>query len=134
MLAPLWRGMRKQDQERFRKILGARLVALYRQAMGKLRDGTKRETFEQNEPRDEGDDAVRSLDYDTSMRMGERETALAVQIEAALQRIDDGSYGVCIECDQPIEMERLRAVPWAVRCIADQEAFEFEARDITPSL
>ncbi len=126
--------MRKQDLERFRRILGERLVALFRQAMGKVREGVAREHFDQSEPRDEGDRASRDLDHDTALRMGERETALAVQIEGALQRIEDGSFGTCVDCGREIELERLRAVPWAVRCIADQEAIEFEGRDVTPSL
>ena len=39
------------------------------------------------------------------------------QIEAALQRIDDGSYGVCVDCGDDIAMARLEAMPTAVRCI-----------------
>ena len=37
-------------------------------------------------------------------------------IEAALERIEDGTYGQCISCGDDISMERLTAVPYAVKC------------------
>jgi DnaK suppressor protein len=42
-------------------------------------------------------------------------------IENALQRIKDGTYGICSHCEQPISRQRLRAVPWAKYCIQCQE-------------
>ena len=42
------------------------------------------------------------------------------EIEAALGRIDDGTYGACQLCGKPIGAERLRALPWARLCIDDQ--------------
>jgi DnaK suppressor protein len=38
-------------------------------------------------------------------------------MDAALRRIDDGSYGICGSCSQPIAEERLEALPWTTRCI-----------------
>jgi DnaK suppressor protein len=43
------------------------------------------------------------------------------QVRDALRRIDDGSYGKCIDCDRPIEPARLEAVPWTPYCLADQQ-------------
>lgn len=42
------------------------------------------------------------------------------EIEAALQRIGEGSYGTCEVCGEPIGAERLSAIPWARLCIDDQ--------------
>jgi len=42
------------------------------------------------------------------------------RIDAALGRIDSGEYGTCEICGKPIGEERLRAIPWASRCIDDQ--------------
>jgi RNA polymerase-binding protein DksA len=42
------------------------------------------------------------------------------RIDAALQRIEDGTYGICEICGKPIGEERLRAIPWTTRCIDDQ--------------
>ncbi len=46
------------------------------------------------------------------------------QIDAALARISDGSYGICIDCGEAISFGRLRAYPAALRCAACQERFE----------
>jgi DnaK suppressor protein len=48
------------------------------------------------------------------------------QVRAALQRIEDGSYGKCVDCGRDIEPARLEAVPWALYCRADQEKHEAE--------
>lgn len=46
------------------------------------------------------------------------------EIEAALSRIDDGTYGLCASCGKPIAPERLEAVPYATLCIEDKRAQE----------
>jgi DnaK suppressor protein len=46
------------------------------------------------------------------------------EIEAALRRIDDGSYGLCSACGREISVERLEAVPYATLCIDDKRAAE----------
>ena len=49
---------------------------------------------------------------------------LIAEVEAALQRIEDGTYGTCAVCGKPIAVERLEAVPWATLCIDDKRAQE----------
>jgi DnaK suppressor protein len=51
-------------------------------------------------------------------------SALRQQIESALRRIDDGSYGDCLHCGEVISDARLQAQPWASRCIDCQSALE----------
>jgi DnaK suppressor protein len=51
----------------------------------------------------------------------ERETRSLVQIGAALKRIDDGEYGICLDCEEPIAPKRLAAVPWAEYCLHCQK-------------
>lgn len=46
------------------------------------------------------------------------------EIEAALVRLETGAYGRCVDCGEPIEPRRLRAVPWAARCLGCQSAAE----------
>ncbi|HET6675079.1 MAG TPA: TraR/DksA C4-type zinc finger protein [Nitrospiraceae bacterium] len=41
---------------------------------------------------------------------------MRLQVEAALQRLDEGTYGICEDCQQPINEERLKAMPFARRC------------------
>lgn len=50
-------------------------------------------------------------------------TALS-DIEAALARIDDGEYGRCVDCDEPIDLRRLQAHPAALRCARCQDRHE----------
>jgi len=53
-----------------------------------------------------------------------RDVAELAEVEAALARIADGSYGTCSDCGQPIRWPRLNAQPTAERCIACQEKRE----------
>jgi DnaK suppressor protein len=46
------------------------------------------------------------------------------EIESALARIDDGTYGLCTRCGRPIDPRRLEAVPYATLCIEDKRATE----------
>jgi DnaK suppressor protein len=43
---------------------------------------------------------------------------LAAEIDRALEKLDEGSYGVCDACGRPISPERLEALPWAVLCVS----------------
>jgi DnaK suppressor protein len=47
-------------------------------------------------------------------------------IRAALARIEDGSYGLCDRCEEPIPANRLDAFPWARMCVHCQSAMETE--------
>lgn len=70
---------------------------------------------------------------DQVQSMGIRDQAVTIMdamnhaisdIDAALRAIADGSYGVCVECDEPIAPKRLQTIPWASHCIRCQEALE----------
>lgn len=47
-------------------------------------------------------------------------------IDAALARLDDGTFGTCVRCGRPIAAERLEALPWAPRCIDCQRLADRE--------
>lgn len=49
------------------------------------------------------------------------------QVRAALQRIEDGTYGECVDCGRAIQPARLEAVPWTPYCREDQEKHDAEA-------
>lgn len=53
-----------------------------------------------------------------------RDLAELAQIEAALQRLDTGRFGLCADCAEPIAAQRLNVQPWASRCMACQTRFE----------
>ena len=49
---------------------------------------------------------------------------LTDQIDRALERIDEGTYGLCERCGRPIEKARIKALPYATLCIKDKQAEE----------
>jgi DnaK suppressor protein len=57
-----------------------------------------------------------------SLSDGERQ--LLLQVQDALKRFDNGTYGACVHCGETIAMPRLQAVPWARYCIDCQELQE----------
>jgi RNA polymerase-binding protein DksA len=63
-----------------------------------------------------------SATYDRELEEGLEESAQNTlrQIDVALRRTEDGTYGICEICGKPIGEERLQAIPWATRCIDDQ--------------
>ncbi len=54
----------------------------------------------------------------------ERESKILRGVRAALDRIEEGTYGVCENCEEEIDLKRLNAVPWAALCIVCQEQNE----------
>ena len=61
---------------------------------------------------------------DLEFALGEHELSALGAIEAALQRIADGSYGLCVDCGITIPAARLQAAPEALRCITCQSDTE----------
>lgn len=53
-----------------------------------------------------------------------RNASLMRDLRAALSRVADGSYGLCVDCEEPIAARRLTAVPWAARCLSCQQIAE----------
>jgi DnaK suppressor protein len=75
---------------------------------------------------DEVDQASSEYMQAFSFRLRGRERHLLNKIELALRKIDDGIYGVCEECEEPISTKRLEARPEAPLCIQCKEAQEKE--------
>lgn len=67
------------------------------------------------------DQAQAFHDQFVSLEVQHRSYRTLKDINAALDRLETGDYGVCIECGDPINPRRLLAIPWAARCIRCQE-------------
>ena len=65
---------------------------------------------------------VTEMEDERSIRAVQR--TLLQEVEQALERIKQGTYGICINCGRPIDEKRLEAVPWAARDIVCEEQFE----------
>jgi DnaK suppressor protein len=75
---------------------------------------------------DEMDDASANQDLALLFRLADKEQKLLNEIDAALARLDDGSYGFCEGTGESIEYRRLQARPWARYSVAYKEALERE--------
>jgi RNA polymerase-binding transcription factor DksA len=65
------------------------------------------------------DIATETVDREIDYTLEENSGNVLREIEAALKRIDDGTFGICANCGNPIEPERLEYLPWATLCAAD---------------
>ena len=70
---------------------------------------------------DELDLLQQSSERELAIARIHRDTETVRKIDAALQRIEEGLYGVCEDCEQDIAPARLKAIPWAALCVRCQE-------------
>ena len=77
---------------------------------------------------DPADMTRESADRDVVVQILDSESTMVRLLRSAIDRIQDGSYGLCLECEEAIARNRLQALPWAERCIRCQEAADFEYR------
>ncbi len=77
-----------------------------------------------HEVTDRKDEAAQRLLSDLGGVQEQRDRDEMAQVEAALQRLDTGSYGDCADCGEPISLQRLQVQPAAQRCAPCQAAFE----------
>ena len=102
------------DFKATRKILEAKLKqATSGQAIG--------DAIRINQVADPLDMTQEAAARDVAVQLLDRESALARRLRSAIDRIDDGSYGMCLRCDEEIAPKRLKAIPWAELCIGCQE-------------
>jgi RNA polymerase-binding transcription factor len=73
---------------------------------------------------DEIDRLQQQVSRDIAVRNLDRTSALLRNIRAALDRIEDETYGVCLRCEEPIPEKRLKAIPWASNCVDCQEMID----------
>jgi DnaK suppressor protein len=64
--------------------------------------------------------ASQVFEQQRDLALRERNELHLAAVEAALWRLDEGAYGRCVRCGEPIASERLAALPWAAHCIACQ--------------
>lgn len=111
-LAP-YRNMLEKKAEEVRRSMSAQKAA---QVVARL-----------DVPSDEGDLSQQHHEEWIFLNRNTIDMKLLREIADALQRIEQGTYGVCLECEEPISVKRLDAVPWARYCVACQEAIAARA-------
>jgi DnaK suppressor protein len=73
-------------------------------------------------PSDEGDLSQQHHEEWIFLNRNSIDMKLLREISDALRRMEQGNYGTCLECEEPISIKRLNAVPWARYCVTCQEA------------
>ncbi len=63
------------------------------------------------------EDASETFEHEKSLALLQNLRALEAQVERAITKLDQGTYGVCDDCRKPIAAERLAAIPYATLCI-----------------
>ena len=114
--------MTKSEIQKYKTVLEARLVEL----SGSVRN---REDIAIEKTPDALDEVQLAGERELAIRNLDRDSNLLRQVRVALARIADGSYGVCLHCEEDISVKRLNAVPHTSYCISCQEAadrHEFE--------
>ena len=77
----------------------------------------------------EEDQAQITHDEFVSLRLNRLDYLQLRMIEAALDRLNSGDFGICLACEEPIPAKRLKALPWARYCVACQESIGADTED-----
>jgi len=108
------------ETERFRAMLLeereralAAIENLHGENPGTIEDETGEESYDNHM----GDIATVTFDREMDYTLEDSELAKLAAIDAALSRIEQGTYGICRNCGRPIALERLEALPYADLCI-----------------
>jgi len=106
--------MTKTDLNKFKKVLETKRDEL--EQVVRNRDAI---TIEKSA--DALDEVQHASERELAIRNLDRDSNLLRNVRSALRRINDGSFGVCLHCEEEISPKRLNAVPWAAFCIQCQE-------------
>jgi RNA polymerase-binding protein DksA len=112
--------LRRRLLEERKRVVDA-IENLHNENPGSIADETDEPTFQNNHL---GDIATVTFDREMASTLEDNSTHVLTEIDGALQRMEDGTYGLCERCGQPIGGERLEALPWATLCIEDKRKLE----------
>lgn len=131
-------SLTEPDVQRFQQLLAKRREELRWLVHDALIESKRNDYIElAGAVHDAGEEAVANLLSEMDLSQLGREVEELGDVEAALERIRDGTFGKCTDCGDAIDRERLAAYPTAKRCIACQtrrETAKRGGRDATPSL
>jgi len=123
--------LNQRQQENTRKRILDRLAELRADIQRELRKYDD-ETYGQIADRvaDPAERAVADLLVDINVAEIDRDVVEFRELEDALLRLAEGGYGICVDCEEPIDKNRLENNPAAARCYKCQQAFEHKDRQV----
>jgi DnaK suppressor protein len=113
--------MPKKELEKYRRLLQEKKTALLAE-LAKTRHAEQETTEESTQ--DIADKAVSSYTREFLYSLNDAERSTVQQIDQALARIEDGTFGLCLNCGTPMNEKRLSAIPWSRHCVECQELAE----------
>ena len=78
---------------------------------------------------DEADQGSEAVEIDFMFSIMQSQSNVLQEIDEALERIEDGSYGICVETNKPIPKARLKAIPWTKYTVEAQQALESQGNN-----
>lgn len=118
--------MKKGELKRFRKVLEEKREAIIRNAQQTVAEDM---TLDANDLPDEMDLASSESIQSFTFRLRGRERSFLQKIDKAVKKIDDGVFGTCENCDEPISVKRLIVRPETTLCIRCKEDQERQEKD-----
>jgi len=119
---------KKSEHEKnitLRRFLITRREDILREAKNEISKYIKGETRQLVESAlDDGDWSVIDLYEDISLRQLSAHRGTLLKIDAALRKLDEGTYGICEDCGEAINEGRLKVMPFAIYCVECQEKLE----------
>lgn len=116
--------LNKRELDKFKK----RLLELRDEVGSRIRDRASTARIDENDLIEEMDQANRATEEAFNMRLLDKEVKLLREIDAALTKFDEGSYGTCEGTGEQIERRRLEARPWTRYSVAYKEQLEREKK------
>jgi len=117
------KGAAKNRYNELKKMLEDRRRELLNEVQGRIRD-VRAEGNKERDVLDQGESSEVDIQEDIEFALIQMKSETLTKIDAALRRLEDGTYGDCFECGDQISEARLRALPFAVRCKDCEEARE----------
>ena len=114
----------KERQERLREILREEKRRLWQELRSEIFRDQEKLHAEYDIPRDIGEQSMLDVLSDTGLAVAEILRERLTRMEEAERKLEEGTFGLCEDCGVEIEEERLRVVPYAVRCVRCQERSE----------
>jgi DnaK suppressor protein len=113
--------MGRMEIQRFKRIL-----EFNRDKALRFRDRAENEarSFNDDGPQDTADLSLKSLSKEALFEQSSQKRLLVRMIDSALQRIAEGTFGICVACGEDISRKRLAALPWTEYCLRCQEGLE----------
>ncbi len=119
--------MQQDRYQELKRILEERRLEIIGEVQHKIRDGLDGDAaLSRQDVRDEADSSQAGTQDDIEFALLQMKVEMLEQIGKALTHLDEGSFGYCHECGAEIAEQRLRALPFAVRCKSCEEVREVE--------